>query len=81
MQHKKDTIKIKVKPVGQARHSGLTAGEYELLEGSKVKDLLNRPELKNAGIKIVLIEGIMVDKNRVLRDGEEVKLLPSLIGG
>jgi len=64
-------------PSGPVRRLDLT-----LPAGSTLGDLLDRLSLAHLDDSVLLvINGRQADANRVLRDGDEVHLIPALSGG
>lgn len=49
--------------------------------GRAVSELLERLGVPSRMVTVVLLDGRMVQKNQVLHEGEELKLIPVLGGG
>lgn len=54
--------------------------EVEVEGGISVEEILAKLEIPSPLVGVVLVNGKQVDKSHVIREGDEVKLIP-LIGG
>ncbi|MCS7286980.1 MAG: MoaD/ThiS family protein [Anaerolineae bacterium] len=70
----------KIKIVGiLSRYAG-DRKEVEVEGGISVEEILAKLEIPSPLVGVVLVNGKQVDKSHVIREGDEVKLIP-LIGG
>jgi|Deesub1362A_J573_1020465.scaffolds.fasta_scaffold14838_2 sulfur carrier protein ThiS len=79
-------IEVKVRLFGhlRARQPHLAPGEHirvRLPEGSTTNDLFKALGLPQEEVKIVFVEGLICEPDRVLRDGEQVGIFPPIAGG
>lgn len=54
---------------------------WELPEGTKVIDILNRLEIKPEEVAILLVNGLDAEPERILKDGDYISLFPPVGGG
>jgi sulfur carrier protein ThiS len=57
------------------------AGAFPLLPGETVLDLVTRLGIDPEEVKIVFVNGLTVDLDRVLADGDRVGIFPPVGGG
>jgi len=81
------TIRVKI-VYFQMQQSVNAAQEYYELEGRpRVSDLMNVADHRHPALTemsshmLILIEGVPADGSTTLRDGDEVDLIPTMVGG
>lgn len=80
-KERRGSIKVNVRLSGIiAASTGYREREFELPEGTRVKELLDMMELSVKSSWIVtIVNGITVDKTTLLKDNDNVLILP--VGG
>ncbi len=54
---------------------------YEMKDGMTFADLINDLQLPEEDVKILFVNGIICEKDRVLQEGDEVGIFPPVGGG
>ena len=57
------------------------AGAFPIIDGETILDLATRLAIPHEEIKIVFVNGVTVDLDRVLHDGDRVGIFPPVGGG
>ncbi len=74
-------MKITVKLVGLFRIERFNEDLLECPPGTKVAEVIDRLQLPEYLVGIILIDGVHAGKQDVLNDGDTLTLLPLLDGG
>ena len=74
-------MKVEIRLFATFREGRFKKEVWELPEGTKVIDVLNRLEIKPEEVAILLVNGMNAEPEYVLKDGDYISLFPPVGGG
>jgi len=74
-------MKVEIRLFATFREGRFKKEVWELPEGTKVIDVLNRLGIKPEEVAILLVNGMNAESEYVLKDGDYISLFPPVGGG
>lgn len=75
-------MQIKLKLMGRLREQAPPGNTLELPEGASIEDLLNHMALGEQDVQVISVDNQFVhDRSQPLAEGQQVTLLPPVVGG
>ena len=74
-------MEIEVRLFASLRKYADDRSRFELEDGAKVSDFIERLEIPPSEVAIILVNGRHADQGQRLHDGEAVSLFPAIAGG